>query len=83
MIKVYGYEKDSEKLLELIEVTIQCDVTELEKMIAFLKEAKNQHSKVEDRNEICHSHYRDWNSKWDKNSADIIVVTPLVNEGRD
>ncbi len=74
-MNIYGYEKDNEndKLLELQDVTVKCDMTELNKLIEFLLYVKESHSKIEVG--LCHSHFRDWNNEWHSGMADIIVVT--------
>lgn len=72
-MKIYGYEKENEKLIELQEVTFKCDITELEKIIAFLQNVKESHINIEVG--TCHSHFRDWNKEWKKGMADIIILT--------
>ncbi len=74
-VKVFGYQKDSENLIELQEVTFQSDIKELDKIIKFLQNVKEQHDKVTVTGELCHSHFRDWDVEWQANSTDIIVVT--------
>lgn len=74
-MKVFGYQKDSEDLIELQEISLQSDITELDKIIKFLQNVKEQHSKVIDGVELCHSHFRDWDVEWKPGSTDIIVVT--------
>ncbi|OZM57721.1 hypothetical protein CIB95_04975 [Lottiidibacillus patelloidae] len=76
-MKVFGYQKDSEKLMELEEVTFQTDIKELDKIIKFLQVIKEQHSKVNGEVE-CHSHFRDWDDQWNDNSTDLIVVTTKI-----
>jgi hypothetical protein len=75
IMKVFGYQKDSEDLIELQEVSFQCNITELDKVIQFLQNVKEQHGKVIDEVELCHSHFRDWDVEWKADSTDIIVVT--------
>lgn len=75
IVKVFGYQKDNEELIELREVSFQCDIEELEKVIKFLQETKKQHSKIIGEVELCHSHFRDWDINWKDNGIDIIVVT--------
>ena len=75
MIKIFGYEQDSEKLLKLEEMSIECSISELEEIIQFLQVVKTSHEKAIDETEMCTSHYRDWSTTWDRKSADIIVVT--------
>jgi hypothetical protein len=74
-LKVYGYQKNIEDLIELQEVSFQSDIKELDKLIKFLQEVKEQHSKINGEVELCHSHFRDWDIEWKAGSTDIIVVT--------
>ncbi|WP_100407848.1 hypothetical protein [Bacillus solitudinis] len=78
-MKVFGYQKDSENLMELQEVSIQSDIKELDKIIEFLQEVKEQHRKGIGEVELCHSHYSDWDDEWKVGSTDIIVVTTKDN----
>ena len=79
VMKVYGYQKDSEDLIELQEVSFQSDISGIDKLIKFLQEVKEQHSKVIGEVELCHSHFRDWDVDWKADSTDIIVVTTSVD----
>lgn len=79
-VKVFGYQKDSENLIELQEVSFQTDITELDKIIKFLQNVKEQHSKVIGEVELCHSHFRDWDDEWKPGSTDFIVVTDSNGE---
>jgi hypothetical protein len=79
-MKVFGYQYDSEDLIELQEVSILGSIRELDKMIKFLQEVKEQHSKVSDEVELCHSHFRDWDTEWKEGTTDIIVITTSKNE---
>lgn len=79
-MKVFAYQKDSENLIELQEVTFQSDIKELDKIIKFLKNVKEQHGKVTVKGGLCHSHFRDWDVEWQANSTDIIVVTNSNDE---
>ncbi len=79
-MKVFGYQKDSEELIELEEVSFQSDIGGLDKIIKFLQEVKEQHSKVIGEVELCHSHFRDWDVDWKAGSTDIIVVTTSKDE---
>lgn len=74
-MKIFGYQKDGENLLKLEEVSIECNIEELENIAKFLCEAKNNHAAVADKTDMCHSHFRDWDSTWKKGEADLIVVT--------
>ena len=80
VLRVFGYQKDSEELIELQEVSFQSDIGELDKVIKFLQEVKKQHNKVIDEVELCHSHFRDWDVDWKVGSTDIIVVTTSKSE---
>lgn len=79
-MKVFGYQYDSEDLIELQEVSFQGNITELDKLIKFLQQVKEQHSKVSGEVELCHSHFRDWDSDWNNGIADIIIVTTSKSE---
>lgn len=74
-MEVFGYQKDSENLIELQEVSFQSDIKELDKIIKFLQKVKEEHSKIIGEVEICHSHFRDWDVEWKAGSTDFIVVT--------
>ena len=79
-VKVFGYQNDSEELIELEEVSFKGNIRELDKLIKFLQQAKEQHSKVIGEVEMCHSHYRDWDTEWNPGTTDIIVVTTSKSE---
>ena len=81
VVKVFGYQKNGENLIELQEVSFQSDIKELDKIIKFLQDVKEQHSKVIDEVELCHSHFRDWDVEWKVDSPDIIVVTTSNDKG--
>lgn len=74
-MRVFGYQKSSERLLELEEASIVCSIEELDKLIKFLNEVRTDHYAVKNQSDRCHSHYRDWDSAWKNNEPDIIVVT--------
>ena len=74
-MKFYGYEKDNERLMKLSEVTFDGTLEELEDLINFLKNVQEEHTKVVKKTDICHSHFRDWSDKWNKEDSDFIVVT--------
>ena len=74
-MKFFGYEKDSEKLIGLKEVTFDGNLEELEELINFLKDVQEEHIKVAQKTDMCHSHFRDWSSDWNTKDSDFIVVT--------
>ena len=83
-MKVFGYQKDKknlveEDLMELREVSFLSNIEELEKLITFLQEIKTQHSKLANKfineTDLCHSHFRDWDTSWETGSVDVIIVT--------
>lgn len=45
-MKVFGYQKDSDELIELQDVSFQSNIKELNKIITFLQNIKEQHSKL-------------------------------------
>lgn len=76
----FGYQRNDERLLELEEVSLQCNLEELEELIVFLNEVKKEHSAVKNETGMCHSHFKDWKSKWNKEDTDFIVVTGCSTE---
>lgn len=79
-MRVFGYKKNKKKLLELKEVTFQCTIEELDKIIEFFSEVKSQHSKVIGKTEMCHSHYQDWDDKWTSKNPDVIIATTHMKD---
>ncbi|QAA33760.1 hypothetical protein [Clostridium manihotivorum] len=79
-MKLFGYEKESEDLIELEEVSFECNIEELDKIIKFLQYVKCEHSKISSESGLCHSHFRDWDVEWKHESADIIIVTNYNDE---
>jgi len=78
-MKVYGYEKSNEDFVELREASIECTMDELDRIIKFLQNTKEQHNKAKGKTEICHSHYRDWDKEWSKEQSDIIIFTTFYD----
>lgn len=74
-MKIFGYQKDGQELLELREATIACKgLDELDKIIDFLIEARKEHTfGAESMSPMCHSHFRDWDSTWKKGDPDFII----------
>ena len=73
-MKVFGYQKDSEELIELQEVSFQANIKELNKIITFLQNIKEQHSKLAGKGELCHSHFRDWYVEWQGLVQQILLL---------
>lgn len=82
-MKAYGYQENSNNLLELEEVSFECDIEELDEIIKFFQYVKEEHSKVRLETELCHSHLRDWKDGWKKDLTDIIVVTNFSSNNID
>ena len=74
-MKAYGYQKNNDNLLELEEVSFECDIKEIDEIIKFFQYVKKEHSKTRLEAEFYHSHLRDWKESWTNESSDIIVVT--------
>lgn len=74
-MKIYGYQNDDEKIIELSDITFQSDISELKNLIQFLQNTLDEHTAVEHKTEMCHSHLRDWDKKWSSDQPDIIIVT--------
>lgn len=74
-MKIYGYQENGDVLLSLEEVSLQCTIEELEKIIGFLMNVKEEHAAVYGKTDMCHSHLRDWDSAWHSGEPDIVIVT--------
>ncbi len=74
-MRLFGYQKDNDELLRLEEISLQCSIEELQKIIDFLNKTRTEHAAVESKTDICHSHFRDWDPEWKKSDPDIVVVT--------
>jgi hypothetical protein len=79
-MKVYGYCDHGDDLIELKEVSFQSSIEELDILIKFLQDVKEQHRNVMGETDMCHTHFRDWNKEWQIGSTDIIIVTMLKSE---
>jgi hypothetical protein len=80
VMKVFGYQFDSEELIELKEVSFETNIEEIDIIINFFQHVKDQHSKAFGKTELCHSHFRDWYTEWKAGTADVIVVTTFTGE---
>ena len=76
-MRIFGYQKDGQELLELREATISCSgLDELDKIIDFLIEVRKEHAlEAELMSPMCHSHLRDWDNTWKKGEPDFIIVS--------
>ena len=74
-MRIFGYQKDGQELLELREATISCRLDELDKIIDFLIEVRKKHASVAEITPMCHSHLRDWDNTWKKGDPDFIIVS--------
>ncbi|MCL1989646.1 MAG: hypothetical protein FWG67_02025 [Defluviitaleaceae bacterium] len=74
-MKVYGYELKTEKFVTLKEASIACSMEELDKIIEFLQHVSESHKKAIGKTDFCHSHYQDWDSEWNQENTDLIVVS--------
>ena len=74
-MKFLGYQKDDDKLIKLEEVSLQCSLSELDEVIEFLNNVKTEHATALGKTDMCHSHFRDWNSSWNREDSDFIIVT--------
>lgn len=75
VVKIYGYEKDSDELLVLKEISLLCSIEELDKLICFLQTAKSEHNKVKNESPMCHSHFKDYDMTEESGQPDVIIVT--------
>ena len=74
-MKIYGYEKNNEHLMELNEVSIQCNKEDIKKLINFLTLTEQKHMCIEWKTDICHSHFKDYDLTLSSEKPDIIIVT--------
>ncbi|QSX06712.1 hypothetical protein JYG23_04470 [Sedimentibacter sp. zth1] len=79
-MKIYGYEKNNEDMIELNEISIMSNINELKNLVSFLQNVVESHSNVVGETEMCHSHLRDWDENWDISQPDIIIATKFDNE---
>ena len=74
---------------ELAEITVVCDIDELEKLTDFLKEelvamtnylnkVKNEPESVAGETVYSHSHYRLWDKQWKNGAPDFIIATKII-----
>lgn len=73
-MKLYGYEKNNDSILELSEITFVSSVTELRKLVKFLEDTITESEKFMENSNLTHFHLRDWDKEWDENNPDIIFV---------
>ena len=78
-MKIYGYKKNCEKEYELSESSLLCSLEEINKLIEFLKYAKEYFSDEKYMEEPGHIHYKDWDENWKNNSSDFIIVYDVSN----
>ena len=64
-------------MLDLEEVSLQCTLEEINKMIKFLMEARKQHTKILRKIDICHSHLKNGDDGWRNGDPDLIVVKKI------
>jgi len=69
-MNIYGYKKESDELLELSEISLECSIEELDSIIDFLKYAKDL--KIKNKDKYGHEHFKDW-AKEEK-LVDIIIL---------
>ena len=78
-MKIFGYERNKDILLELEETSIDCTLEELEKLIVFFNEVKNNYYSKNDGSSMLHTHLRDWDKTWQINEPDLIIVNRKMN----
>ena len=75
MMKIYGKNKKEKKELQLTEIVLDCSLEEIQKLSIFLQIVKERHEYFLDKENECHTHYRDWDKEWDNSLPDIIIAT--------
>ena len=73
-IKAYGYEKNSDVLRDLSEISFHCDVEEVKKIVMFLVRVVKEHGAADPKS-LCYSTYPDWDKAWTKESPDLMIIT--------
>lgn len=73
-MKLYGYEKNNDNILELSEITVVSSVTELRKLVNFLEDTITESEKFVVNSDMSHFHLSDWDKEWDRNNPEIIIV---------
>lgn len=91
-MELYGEKKRGNKSFKIQDLTIACNLEELDKLIYFLSYARVSLSgeKYSDHDDIvklgedkivCHRHYCFWDKKnWENEDSDIIVITSFKAE---
>jgi len=76
-MKAYGYDRtnqDAESPLELRKVSLQLTLDEIDRVIAFLQDAKEKLSHGKPRSGHAHAHFRDWSDNWTASETDLIIL---------
>ena len=75
-MKLYGYTKSSESVEEVVELTFQCQPSELREIAKFLQDMAD--GIENDGENFGHGHAKDYCDNWPENSAEIIVYKPAL-----
>ena len=73
-MKVFGYAKNNEELMDLREASLLVNMNELDKLIEFLQMAKEKHGHVKNSGDFSYSHFRDWDRDWQVGDGDLIIA---------
>ena len=74
MMNIYGYKKGADHLMEMKEVTMQCNPKELNEIILFLCYVRDEWACLDGDTVDSYSHFRDWKVDWEKENGDLIVA---------
>lgn len=74
-MRIFGYEEGKDILLRMDEVSFECNLNELKRLICFLQDTYDEHYSARLKTDICHSHLRDWDKMWNTGEPDVVVVT--------
>ena len=85
---LYGEKKRGNKSFKIQDLTIACNIEELDKLIYFLSYARvymcglkyQEHDDIIKAGEkilFPHKHYRDWDKNWKEEDSDFIVNIPF------
>ena len=72
MMKIYGYEHNSENLIELAEISLKCDSRMLRKVADFIFKTADAIDKFGD--DFGHEHFKDYLKSDNENIPDIVIA---------
>lgn len=71
-MKIYGYSKSHDDLLEMTEISVMANATQLRNLAEFITRAADRLELSE--NSDSHIHFKDFEKAGDTNCADVIII---------